>query len=65
MQTIKHGYWGPQPLNRFRYLHKIVEVGEAVVKVVFRNGAVAYYHEKCWNNLDYAKDVEGIKSRSL
>ena len=65
MQKIKDGRWGIQPLNQFRYIHKVIEVGEAVVKVVFRNGTVAYYHEKCWNNPNVAKWVEGIKSRSL
>lgn len=39
---------------------QILRIGEKAVTVTFRNGTVAYYHVKCWNDPQYAFKVRSI-----
>lgn len=44
----RHTSWGTEWLRREQWIPNFIKVGEAVVKVTYRNHAVSYYHQECW-----------------
>jgi len=42
---------------------EMLRIGEKAITVTFRNGTLAYYHVKCWNDPNYAMKVESIKKQ--
>ena len=54
------GGWYQKTSVRNQWHKNFIKIGEQIVKVIFRNHTIAYFHESCWNDPENKAKVESI-----